>query len=396
MPIIVDYQYGVWTAEMQKDMVSALAHPDRVCGIAFHARGAIPKEISAVMDQPFPSLDSLELHCLPTLDLNFPPPFLTVNPPYLRRLKLTGDASTSSCHILSCTVISLIDLTLHLDRLFFSPVETQLLSHLQGMPLLSRLHLTIRELFPPRSNPPSGRKDILLPKLNFLCFTGHIAQLDVLMAYLAAPSLQALRIDLPDTSPLLLAPHLSKFLRKRSPSISCAQINASREGIKLFMVTPTHPPFKFIVNAETSLEQLGHVFSVTLARVKVVFLTPPFIPMSMPRLAAHFRWRTFFPSFHNAKTLRISQGLETNVQDIFNLGDGEFSLKILPALKEVELNATMHPDTPAQIDEDRRAAVLGQFKSLVDAGKSERHTVNVHWNTDRVHPRYFYDSDADM
>jgi hypothetical protein len=108
------------------------------------------------------------------------------------------------------------------------------------------------------------------------------------MAYLAALSLQVLHINLPDTSPLLLAPHLSKFLWKRGLLFLWAQINALREGIKVFMVTPTYPPFKFIINAETSLEQLGHVFSATLARVKVVFIMPPFIPMSMPHLAAHF------------------------------------------------------------------------------------------------------------
>ena len=64
------------------------------------------------------------------------------------------------------------------------------------------------------------------------------------------------------------------------------------------MVTPTRPPFKFIVKAENSLEQLGHVFSVTLSRVKVVFLMPPFPPMFMPRLATHYCWRMFFSSFH--------------------------------------------------------------------------------------------------
>ena len=202
---------------------------------------------------------------------------------------------------------SLVDLAVRLDRLFFSPVETQHLSYLQDMPLLGLLHLTIQERFPPRSNPPSERKDIFLPELNFLCFTGHIAQLNVLMAYLA----EAFRIDFPDTShapPLLLAPHLSKFLWKGSPSFSCAQINAAGEGIKLFMVTPTRPPFKFIVKAENSLEQLGHVFSVTLSRVKVVFFMPPFTPCSCHALRHITAGACFFrPStFHKAETLGIS------------------------------------------------------------------------------------------
>jgi len=381
-------------------MVSSLAHPDRVCGIALTVPRPIPKELLAAMNQPFPSLDSLELHFLPTLDLNFPPPFLRVHPPHLRRLILTNDSDTpaSLCHVLSCT-ISLVDLTLRLDRLFLSPFETQILSHLQGMPLLRRLKLGMRELHTSGTtlDPPNRTKDVLLPKLNFLCFTGHITQLEGLMACLEAPSLQALRITLPD-KPLLLAPHLSKFLRKRGKSFSCAQINASSEGIKLFMVTPTHPPFKFIVNDSTSLELLGHVFSAVLARVQVVFLTEPFIPMSVPFLRlGHFRWRRFFEAFRGAKTLRISYGIGSNdVLDIFDLGRRQFSLDILPALKEIELNATMHPDTPTQVDEHDRTAILGWFQELVDAGKKEGHTLNVHWNTDRVHPKHFYDSDTDM
>ena len=400
LPIIVDYPFGAWTATREERMVSALAHPDRVRGIALRVPRPIPKGLLAAMNQPFPSLDSLELHCLPTLDLNSPPPFLTVQPLHLRRLNLTlsSDASASSCHFLSCTT-SLVDLTLCLDTLFLSSFETQLLSHIQGMTLLRRLRLNIwggSHTSDTTSDPPCRTKGVFLPKLDFLCFTGHITQLEGLMACLVAPSLQALRITLPDTSPLLLAPHLSKFLRGKS--LSCAQISASREGIKLFMVTCTQPPFKFIVNASTSLELLGHVFRATLGRVKVVFLTSPFIPMDPPRLAAHVRWRLFFEAFRSVKTLRISPapGIESNVLDIFYLGDGNYSLKILPALQEIELNATMHPELPTQIDEDWRAYVLGRFQQLVDAREKKGHAVNVHWNTDLVHPMYFHDSDADM
>ena len=223
LPIIIDYPFGAWAATMQKCMISALAHPDCVCGITLTVPRPIPKELLAAMNQPFPSLDSLGLHFLPTLDLNFPPPFLRVQPLHLRHLILINNSNTptSLCHILSCT-ISLVNLTLHLDRLFLLPFETQILSHLQGMPLLCHLKLGIQELHTSSTtvDPPNRMKDVLLPKLNFLCFTGHITQLEGLMACLDAPSLQALRITLPD-KPLLLAPHLSKFLRKQGKSFSC-------------------------------------------------------------------------------------------------------------------------------------------------------------------------------
>jgi len=387
---------------IQKRMISALTSPDRVCGIAFEVpTRVIPEELLPAINQPFPSLDSLELNCVGLHEQNIPPPFLTVQPPHLRRLKLTNDASELSCRILSCTT-SLVDLTLSLDRIFNSPVETQLLSHLQDMPLLRRVKLKLWGPLLPgdiRSDPPTRTNAVLLPKLNFLCFTGHITQLEALMSCLAAPSLQGLRIALHDTRSgegLLLAPHLSKFIRKIGKPFSRAQLNTSSDGIKLFMLTRAHPPFKLIVNPPTSLEQLGHVFTATLARVEVVFITSPFFPMTVPHLAPHSRWRLFFKDFKNVKTLRISSGRERAVLDILQLGRGEFSLDLLPALKEIELNATMYPDSPTQIDEERRAAIIGLFKPLVDEGKRTGRTVNVYWNTDHVLPKDFYDSDADM
>ena len=395
LPIIVDHRSGDWSTMIEKRMLSALIDPDRECGTAFKVPRAISKELFAAMSQPFPTLDSLELDCLQTLDQNIPLPFLTVQPPRLRRLKLTSDASTFSCHILSCTR-SLVDLTLHIDTIFSSPFETQLISHLQDMPLLRRLKLKMWGLLPSSDStpdPPSGTKDVSLQKLNFLCFTGHMTQLEALMACLVAPSLQTLRIALDKTTPIHLAPHLSTFVRKKVKSFSCVQVNASKEGIKLFMLKRTHPSFKIIVNPPTSLEQMGHMFSAKLARVEVIFITSPFLPMTMPRLAPYIRWRTFFIAFHSAKTLRISPGIE---KEVLQLGHGLFDAHVLPVLEEVELNATMHLDTPTQIDEDRRAAILGQFKPFLDARRGMGHTATVHWNTDQALPKYFYDSDTDM
>ena len=150
------------------------------------------------------------------------------------------------------------------------------------------------------------------------------------------------------------------------------------------------------MNQIPSIEQMGVVFSATLPTVEDVFLTSPFLPMAVPPVRTPFSWCNFFESFRGAKILRISPGIEQEVLDIFQLGDGKFSSIILPALEEVEPNATMHPDTPTQIDEDQRAAILGLFKPFVAARQEMGHAVNVHWNTERVVPKYLYDSDTDM
>jgi hypothetical protein len=219
------------------------------------------------------------------------------------------------------------------------------------------------------------------------------------MSCLTAPSLQGLRIALHNAGSgesLRLAPHLSNFIWKIGKPFSRAKLNTSSEGIKLLMLTHAHPPFKLIVNPPTSLEELGHVFTRTLARVKDVFIASPFSPMTVPPFAPHFRWRTFINSFENVKTLRISSGRERAVLDILQRGCKDFSLYLLPALEEIELNATMHPDSPTQIDEDLQEATLRLFEPLVRQGKEMHRTVNVHWNTDHVLSKDFYDEDADL
>jgi hypothetical protein len=377
-------------------MVSALKYPDRVCGIAFKVPRSILKELWAAMNQPFPALDSLEVDCTALYQSDFPPPFLMVQPPHLRRLKLKGDATASSCRILSHKV-SLVDLTLCLDVIFFSPFEAQFLSHLQAMPFLRHLKLELRGSFVSsgtRWRLSSMTKDVLLPMLNFLCFTGDIIQFEALMVRLAAPSLQELRISLHRPySAMSHCPYLSKFVSNIGPSFSCAQLNTSREGINISMLTHSHPFFKIIMNPITLKEHIDAVFSATLATVEDVFLTSSFLRVTMDHA---LYLRIFLAHFHGARTLRISPGIEPKVLDVIRQDDEPFSLNILPALEEIELNATMHPDSPTQIDEDRRATVLDLFKPLVDAQQEKGHTVNVHWNTDRVHPKHCYDSDTDM
>ena len=391
LPIIVDYKSGRLTP--LRRMVSALKYPDRVCGIAFKVPRSILKELWAAMNQPFPALDSLEVDCTALYISDFPPPILMVQSPHLRHLKLTGTTTTFSCRILSHKV-SLVDLTLCLDAIFLSPLEAQFLSHLQAMPFLRRLKLELRGSFfsSTRWRLSSMTKDFLLPMLNFLCFTGDILQFEALMVRLEAPSLQELRISLHRPySAMSHCPYLSKFVSNIGGSFSCAQLKTSREEMSLFMSTHSHPHFKIIVNPMTLNEHIDAVFSATLATIEDVFLTALYATVNhvslLGRFLAHFR---------NAKILRISQGIESEVLDVIQQGNERFSLNIFPVLEEIEFNATMYPDSPTQIDEDRQAAVLDLFKPLVNAQQEKGHTVNVHWNTDRVHPKHCYDWDTDM
>jgi hypothetical protein len=402
LPIIVDYRDENWTTKIRNRIISALAHPDRVCGIAItmpstgmQGRSKTSKKLLAAMNQPFPALESLELFC-PSIQSNVSPPFLTVPTPHLRRLEFTFISNTSTflSSLLSCTK-SLVDLTLRLYSLVFSSLETQLLAHLQDMSFLSRLELEIGGVIFPTA--PLRNKDILLPKLTFLRFTGRVAQLEALFACLAAPSLQELHItpyhfSFDPESPIT---YLPRFVRNVGKPFFSAQLNNSRAGINLVMSTYSHsaddPPFIFIVNPMPQIYLEDDVFSAALATVQVVFVVPPFKAVAI-RMRSRFPWPSFFKLFRNAKTLRVSHGMEREVGNILRPDNEGFSLQLLPALEEIELNTTTRPGTPTRIDEDQLGPIVGPFKPFMDARQQAGHPVNLHWNKDWVLPKHFCDA----
>ena len=99
----------------------------------------------------------------------------------------------------------------------------------------------------------------------------------------------------------------------------------------------------------------------------------------------------FLSLFCNAKILRVARGIESEVEAILRPGDGTSASQFLPALEEIELNATT--STPSRIDENELASVFDLFKTFVDARKQAGRPVRVRWNTERVVPTYFCDAE---
>jgi hypothetical protein len=397
LPIIVDYRREYLTIKIQNRIASALAYPDRVCGIAitmFDTSSRKCSKLLAAMNQPFPALESLELHYTHISELAnslSSPPFLTAPTPHLRRLKFTGSLSMLLCNILSCTT-SLVDLTLSLYHVVDSSLEIQLLAHLQDMAFLCRLDLEMTTVI--FAEPPLRNKDVLLPKLTFLRLTGLIAQVEAFFAVLAAPSLRELHITpyyLPfDSESLTIC--LPKFIRNVGKPFFSAQLNRSRAGINLVLSTYSHstddPPFIIIVNPTPPIYLMDDVFSAILATVQVVFVVSPFVAV-MPCMKVRSSWPSFFKLFRNAKTLRVSHGMEQEIGYILRPDNEGSSLQLLPTLEEIELDTTTRPGTRTRIDEDELGPMVGPFKPFMDARQQAGRPVNLHWNTDWVLLKYF-------
>ena len=160
LPIIVDFSDGVWTVEAQNRMVSALAYPDRVCGITFRGHRDSFRKLLDAMNVPFPALERLELdfrgpqgsglleRLTPTL--NYPPPFLRDSPLCLRHRTYIGRADPLLFKILSHTK-SLVEINMCVDKVLLLRQRSALLACLQNMPFLRCVKVEM--FFRPRFRP---------------------------------------------------------------------------------------------------------------------------------------------------------------------------------------------------------------------------------------------------
>jgi len=398
LPIFFYYTSQVWLAKTQIRMISALAYPHRVCGIAIsmdYGQSKHSSKLLAAMNQPFPALEGLELRCSYFRDLHSPPPFLTAQTPHLRSLGFTGRI-TELYRILPYTT-SLVDLTVSFLPTTFSPHHTQILVHLQGLSSLRHLKVNMWNVGLP--DHPGGREDAILPSLTTLSFTGAMALLEALIAGLTAPSLQELCISAYKIGATVPPTNLTSFIRNSGRQFLSAQISAPGHGIQLVM--PAHSqstdglPFRIIASEMCRVQLMGHLFSETLATVEDVFLASPSslrpeslaVPIQDP-----FRGHALFTLFRNAKILQVASGIRVKVGEMFH--DGRFFSDLLPVLEEIELNAITPSCRPIRIDEKEVVSVLELFQPFVDAWQQAGRPVKVHWNTDRVLPEYFCNTDV--
>ena len=399
LPIIVDYRSGTRSVQTQTRMISALAYPGRVCGINFNyscpGRFEHSSKLLAAMNQAFPALKSLELHLPCFLELHTPP-FVAAQTSHLQRLNFMGTVAQLS-RVLPYTT-SLVDLTLTLERMFFSSDHIQLLVPLQGLSSLRRLKVDtwIAEML----GLAGGTGYALLPTLTSFSFTGSMGLLNILVAGLAAPSLQELRITVSGTHAVPPLTHLTTFIHNSGRRFFSAQLNAPENEINLVMSAHSHshstddPPFKVIASGMRSNLRIGDLFSEALATVEDVFLASSFcIESLVSPVQDTSHGNTFFMPFRSAKIIRVSPGIESKVGEMFR---NELPPDLLPALEEIELNATMASCTPIRIDKKEVVSVLEPFQPFVYARQRAGHPVKVHWNTDRVLPEYFCNTEMEF
>ncbi|KAI0251469.1 hypothetical protein BJV78DRAFT_1211869 [Lactifluus subvellereus] len=325
-------------------------------------------------------------------NLHLPSTFLQGSAQHLRRLNLSGIPLSSLSQLLS-SATGLIDLHLCVDTVFCLSPLASLLVHLQGMPFLRHLELKLEASYPRHSDsidpaPFIKMEDIVpLSNLTYFHFFGYRVHLEGVLAGLAAPSLQDLRIILVDHSITLPIPHLSRFIQDEGRPVFAARFKFTRLSLDISLLhSANDPPFRIGVSSSmTSMARISTALSATLATVEDLFLTCSFQPNPItPWLSEGPNpYRDALGQFRNVEILRLRHALVLSVAEFLRHGDGELALDVLPALKEIELDAGGYHEL---VSESQRASALDSFGPFVAVRQRMGRPVDVFWNTDQVLP----------
>ena len=388
LPIRIDHVHGDFTHDDLGRVVATLKHRDRVRGIVFEGLGAqLEMFFKAVRSSHF--LERLEIRHHGGSLLELPPRFLRGSAPYLRRLELCTVSLASISQLLS-SATSLVELSLGLDCIFGTSPTVSLVAYLQAMPCLRWLALRLREGNPPANiQAPSMKPETVVPlsKLKFFHFHGRRAFFEVLLAGLAAPSLQAFDIELLDYNNIPPICHLGRFITEIEAlaedyafrvvcSFSFDHLFSLSLATRSERIDDPEPHFKFY---SRDIIQIGNALSPKLAAVEELFLDS----VSARHTSGSTPWRRFLELFHSVKILSVDQIIALDVVHSLQQEPG-MSAVVLPSLEELRLCS--------KSSSYMTRSNLVAFKPFVAARKQAGRPVKLSWNkvsaVDWNFPRY--------
>ena len=374
LPLIIDYidENRDITAEDEEGIMVALQHRDRVRRIRLWM--PIPnlqKPIMAI-DKEFPVLEYLYIDPQTRDDTGLRLP-KTFKAPHLRHLILENFAFLIGSPLLT-TTLGLV--TLSLERIprsaHFHPND--LLQRLSLMPQLEVVGIDFR-LPVPNYDVEMQLLDtpimthVTLPNLRWFGFCGVSAYLEALLGRMTTPSLEKFQIEF-SNQPILSFPHLQEFIctAKNLKFSSAASASMGFSTWNFWMTVYPHSGTKMyfldlavgsghldrqVVSAAQLFNLLEEVFSA------VEGLTLEYkrhsISSEWNNEADRTQWRELFRSFSNVKTLRVDDGLVTQLSDSLRLDDGESPMDVFPELKVLSSPASGGDAFTAFIDARQKA-----------------------------------------
>ena len=356
LPIVVDHTdrwYNTITAEDEEGIILALQHRDRVLRIHLSNSVSILQRLILALDGEFPILEYLSIGpwtrwpVTEHANLNFPETFRA---PHVHKLVLENFATPIQSP-LNTTMGNLV--TLYLTKVPFSANfhPNNLLQQLSFMHQLEKLsigfklcHGMERQLL----HTPI-RTRVTLPNLRLLRFKGSSAYLEALLPWVTTLLLEKLSIDF-FTRMIYSIPHLQQLIS----TAGNLRLNTVVFGfIGRLLVEAYHTgPISYTWNMWlsgkhvdwqiVSAAQVSHALTTVFAEVEnLIFDYDTNTSELSNNEADRARWRDFFRSFGNVKTLKISQDnvLLGQLSRALQPDEGESTMELLPELQKLSFYA---------------------------------------------------------
>ena len=373
LPIIVS---GYGKRARQKNIVAALSHNVRVCGISlYRVPSSLWEKVLAAMQEPFPELTHLKLHTSDQEPI-VSGSFLGGSAPNLQYLEFYCVPFPGLPKLLSSATHLC---TLHLWRIphsgYISPEAMA-----TALSVLTRLETVWLEFQSPRSYPGRVRRHpppptrSALPALTKFNFRGVSEYLDDLVAWIDAPLLDTFEIRF---FPQLIfhTPRLAQFISRTPNCMARDEAHVMFYNFKAELTLPlTYGGLKLEIRCRQlywQLSMLAQVCSSSLYLISslehlYIHETEYSSPPSWPDDIENVQWLELLRPFTSVKALYLSRGITTRIIPALEELVGESATAVLPALRSLFLEE-LHLSGPAKeaIDKFVVARQLSNYPTIV-------------------------------
>ena len=378
LPIVVmSYGHNAWDGS---NIIATLEHIDRIRGFSlFGVPSSLLETVLAVMQQPYPALTDLKLHCEDETMLHIPDSFLGASAPRLQLLKMNC-VSFPGLPKLLLSAIDLVTLRLHnIPRSgYFSPGA--MVTCLSVLTSLKEICLEF-ESHPSRpdweSRRSPARTRVVVPALTYFRFKGVSEYLDDLVVHIDAPRLNCLYIvffnqinfdtaqlgQFISRTPRLMTPYDAHMVFDNYAVLAELQSRTSALGYGDLKVKI------FCREVDLQLSTLARVCTSSLpplSTVETLYIERPHSQLDWKNNVVNTQWLEFLRPFVAVRSLYVSREFTPGIVSALQTLVGGRVKEVLPALERISLGFPR-----------RSGPVLGDIRKFAAARRLSGHPIAI-------------------
>jgi hypothetical protein len=358
LPLVIDYRDDDdITAEDEEAIILALEQRDRVRRIRFSLPVLQLQKLIMAIDGEYPILEYLIFVDPPEEKRTVLILPETLQTPHLRHLLINCSIPIRFQLLTTAVGLVTLDLVLHHPSTYFQP--TVLLQSLSSMPQLEILAIIFFFAIPNRDVERQLMRTpimthVTLPNLRLFAFQAVSAYSEAVLSRITASHLENFQICY-FKQLTFSVPELLQFMgRTENLRFDRAKFyfDSERVHVRVNLLETNMPLAAFSMNVDCwhldwQVSSVAQIFNA----LRSMFSAVEHLTLSYE---AHNRlfeehnevdrteWRKLLRSFSNVKTLRIEDGLVSELSRCLRLEDGEHPLELLPELQELTYSGSVN------------------------------------------------------